>query len=73
MANIEESLSLSALRRRKGTSIGSICSKSSIKTDKPSPSSKELRSALQDRDTIMQKYACQIVKCKIISKSFFLV
>lgn len=55
MANIEESLSLSASRRRKGTSIGSLCSKTSVKTEKQSPSNKELRSALQDRDTIMQK------------------
>lgn len=57
MANIEESLSLSAAtnRRRKGTSIGSASTRSSPKLDTVPTNSKEMRSALQDREAIMQR------------------
>ena len=53
MASIENSLA--APRRRKGTSLGnvSIC-RSSPKLD-TSPQSKEVRTAIQDREQIMQK------------------
>lgn len=54
MANIEESLSLSAPRRRKGTSLGSVSSRSSPKLD-TNTSAKELRSVIHDREAIMQK------------------
>lgn len=51
MANIEESLSLSAARRRKGASLGSVSSRSSPKLD---TIIKDHRS-INDRESIMQK------------------
>ncbi|CAO1422014.1 unnamed protein product [Diamesa tonsa] len=59
MANIEESLSLSAPRRRKGTSLGSVSSRSSPKLD-TNTSTKELRSVIHDREAIMQNLRVQL-------------
>lgn len=51
MANIEESLCLSAPRRRKGASLGGVSSRSSPKLD---AINKEQRQTI-DRESIMQK------------------
>lgn len=67
MANIEESLSLSAAtRRRKGTSLGSVSSRSSPKLDtilnnghnNHASSTTQPKEHHQDRETIMQKWVC---------------
>jgi hypothetical protein len=60
MANIEESLSLSvASRRRKGTSLGSVSSRSSPKLDTILSTSSHTQQSKdqqhQDRENIMQK------------------
>ncbi|CRK89128.1 CLUMA_CG002499, isoform A, partial [Clunio marinus] len=62
MANIEESLSLSmASRRRKGTSLGSVSSRSSPKLDTIlSTSSAHSKEPHQDRETIMQHLRIQL-------------
>lgn len=60
MANIEESLSLSvAARRRKGTSLGNVSSRSSPKLDTILSNNNTMSSTNskdhQDREFIMQK------------------
>lgn len=59
MASIEVSLSSATPRRRKGTSLGgSISARSSPRSD--SAASRELRSALQDREAIIQNLRVQL-------------
>lgn len=57
MASIEVSLSTATPRRRKGTSLGggSLSARSSPRPDS-APSREPHHSALQDRETVFQKY-----------------
>lgn len=60
MANIEVSLSSSQPRRRKGTSLGgSISARASPRPSESTPT-KELRSALQDREAVIQNLRVQL-------------
>lgn len=58
MANIEVSLSSNTPRRRKGTSLGSA-SRASPRPTENHPS-KEMRSALQDREAVIQSLRVQL-------------
>lgn len=59
MANIEVSLSSNTPRRRKGTSLGSASARASPRPTETHPS-KELRSALQDREAVIQSLRVQL-------------
>lgn len=65
MASIEVSLSSATPRRRKGTSLGggSISTRSSPRPD--SVASRELRSALQDREAVIQNLRVQLGLSKL--------
>lgn len=62
MASIEVSLSSTAMRRRKGTSLGGGSSISARASPRPSDimPQKELRSALQDREAVIQSLRVQL-------------
>ncbi|GAB0090401.1 LOC105233496 [Sergentomyia squamirostris] len=60
MASIEVSLSGSTPRRRKGTSLGGSSSVRSSPRPESAPATKEVRSALQDREAIIQSLRMQL-------------
>lgn len=64
MANIEVSLSTMTPRRRKGTSLGSVSIRSSPKSDSNLPS-KELKSALAEREAVIQSLRTQLGLAKL--------